>query len=119
MEKRSILDFVGMEYQNALISVANLNKEFGFLQGLDDIYEDIRTSFPVNPNNEVHFMVCMMFLQAHNEFYISMSQLFRSHLGKAFPSVLTMVFKDTLKLAAIVLSCIPNMTNSSTFWANF
>ena len=86
MEKRTILDFIGMEYQNALISVANLNKEFGFLQELDDIYDDIRTTFPVNPKNEVHFMVCMMFLQAHNELYISISQLFRSHLGKAFIS---------------------------------
>lgn len=86
MEKRSILDFIGVEYQNALISVANLSKEFYFLQELDNIYDDIRKTFPVNPKNEVHFMVCMMFLQAHNEFYIGMSQLFRVHLGKAFIS---------------------------------
>ncbi len=45
--------------------------------------------------------------------------LFFSRNDELYLRALLMVFRDTFRLLAIALRGIPNMTNSSTFWANF
>lgn len=87
MEETNILEFIGFEQQNTLISIANLKSELGFLIELDGIYQEVKNSFDPNIDNIVHFMTGVMFLKTRNELYIGMSQLLRSHLSKAFLSL--------------------------------
>jgi ATP-dependent Lon protease len=85
--KNNILEFIGYEHHNELVSIANLKGELSYLQDLDDIYQEVKDSFPVSETNDTHVMVSVMFLQAHSEFYVGMSQLLKSHLSKAFFSL--------------------------------
>lgn len=87
MAENNILEFISFEHNNELVSIANLKGELGFLQEFDEIYQDTKDAFPVDRNNDVHLMVGVMFLQAHSEFYIGMSQFLKSHLSKAFLSL--------------------------------
>lgn len=86
-EAGNILEFISTEHNNELVSVANLKSELGFAQELDEIYKEIRQAFRVDANNDVQCIVATLYLQAHNEFYIGLSQLLKSHLGKAFISL--------------------------------
>lgn len=86
-KKNNILEFISFEHHNELVSIANLKGELGFLQELDEIFQDTLHAFTVNKNNDVQFMVSTMYLQAHSEFYIGMSQFFKSHLSKSFLSL--------------------------------
>lgn len=86
-KQNNILEFIGTEHHNHLVSIANLKGELGFLQELDEIYQEALHAYSVNKNIDVQFMVCTMYLQAHSEFYIGMSQFLRSHLSKAFISL--------------------------------
>jgi hypothetical protein len=83
----NILEFISAEHNNELVSIANLKHELGFLQELDGIYQEIRSSFSINSDDDLHCMVATLYLQAHNEYYIGMSQLLKSHLGKSFISL--------------------------------
>lgn len=87
MAKNNILEFISFEHHNELVSLANLKEELGFLQELDEIYQDTKDALPIDRNNDVQFMVAMMLLQAHSEFYIGISQFLKSHLSKAFISL--------------------------------
>ncbi len=87
MGKINIFDFIGSENQNKLISVANLKGQLGYLQELDEIYQDLHHVFIVDSKNDMHYIVATLFLQAHNEYYIGMSQFLSSHLVKAFISL--------------------------------
>lgn len=87
MSNINILEFIGFEQHNELVSVANLKGELGFLQELDEIYQETKDAFPANKNNDTHIMVGLMFLRAHSEFYVGMSQFLKSHLSKAFLSL--------------------------------
>ena len=86
-KQNNIFEFVSFEHHNELVSIANLKGELGFLHELDEIFQDTLHAFTVNKNNDVQFMVSMMYLQAHSEFYIGMSQFLKSHLSKAFMSL--------------------------------
>ena len=86
-KQNNILEFVSFEHHNELVSIANLKSELGFLQELDEIFQDVLHVFAVNKSNNVQFMVSTMYLQAHSEFYVGMSQFFKSHIGKAFFSL--------------------------------
>ena len=77
-----ILEFISKEHNNELISLANLKGELGYLQELDEIYREVRKAFSVEATNDLHYAVSLMYLQAHNEFYIGMSQYLKSHLHK-------------------------------------
>lgn len=83
----NILEFIGFEQHNTLVSIANLKGELGFTQELDEIFHDAKHGFTVDRDNELQFVVSMLFLQAHNEFYLGMSQFFKAHLGKSFFSL--------------------------------
>lgn len=87
MTNFNILEFMGFEQHNELVSIANLKGELGFLQELDEIYQETKDAFPANKNKDTHIMVGLMFLRAHSELYIGMSQFFKSHLSKAFLSL--------------------------------
>ncbi len=87
MANINILEFIGFEQHNELVSIANLKGELGFLQELDEIYQETKDAFPANKNNNTHIMVALMLLRTHSEFYISMSQFLKSHLSKAFLSL--------------------------------
>lgn len=87
VKKSNILEFISLEHHNELVSLANLKGDLVFLQELDEIYQDTRNAFSVNKNNAVQVMVGTMYLQAHSEFYIGMSQFLKSHLSKAFLSL--------------------------------
>lgn len=84
MAYNNIIEFIGLEYHNELASVANLKEEFLFLKELDEIYQEIQHAFMATPNNQI---ITIMFLQAHTEFYVGMSQFLRCHLSKAFLSL--------------------------------
>jgi hypothetical protein len=86
-ESDNILGFISVEHNNELVSVANLKAELGFAQELDEIYQEIRQAFRIDANNDVQCIVATLYLQAHNEFYIGLSQLLKSHLGKALISL--------------------------------
>ncbi len=86
-KQNNILEFVSFEHHNELVSLVNLKGELGFLQELDEIYQDVLHAFSVNGDNNVQFMVSIMYLQAHSEFYVGMSQFFKSHISKAFFSL--------------------------------
>ncbi len=62
-----------------------MKDEFGFFQELDEIYQETLHAHSVN--TDVQFMVRTMYLQAHGEFYVGMSQFLRSHLSKSFLSL--------------------------------
>lgn len=87
MANFNILEFIGFEQHNELVSIANLKGELGFLQELDEIYQETKDAFPASKNDDTHVMVGLMFLRAHSEFYIGMSQFLKSHLSKAFLSL--------------------------------
>jgi len=83
----NILEFISFEHNNELVSIANLKDELGFLQKLDEIYQETKDAFPVDGDNDVHVMVGVMMVMAHSEFYAGMSQFLKSHLSKAFISL--------------------------------
>lgn len=87
MATNNILEFMGFEHHNELVSIANLKNEFAFLQELDEIYQETKDAFPVSRNNDLHVMIGVMLLRAHSEFYIGMSQFLRAHLSEAFLSL--------------------------------
>src|SRR3989338_6552768 len=87
VKQGNILEFIGFEQHNTLVSIANLKGELGFTQELDEIFQEAKYGFTVDRNNDVHFIVSMLFLQAHNEFYVGISQFFKAHLGKSFFSL--------------------------------
>ena len=57
MAKNNIIEFISFEHNNELVSIVNIKGELGFLQELDEIYQDTKDAFPVNRNNDVHVMV--------------------------------------------------------------
>lgn len=87
MSDYNILEFMGFEQQNLLVSFANLKGEIGFLKELDEIYQETKDAFPASKSNDTHVMVGLMFLRAHSELYIGMSQFLKSHLSKGFLSL--------------------------------
>ena len=87
VKQNNLFEFISFEHNNQLVSLANLKSEFGFLQELDEIYQETKNAFSINENNNVQFLVGVMYLQAHGEFYVGMSQFFRSHLSKSFLSL--------------------------------
>lgn len=87
IKKFTFLDFIGSEIQNKLKTISNLKGYFDYFKELDEIYKDIDDVFVIDPNEDIHKIVATLFLQAHNEFYISISQLLSSHLGKSLISL--------------------------------
>lgn len=87
IKQNDILEFISAEHHNEMVSIANLKSELGFLQELDEIYQDTLRAFSANENNDVQVMVSTMSLQAHSELYVGMSQFLKSHLSKAFMSL--------------------------------
>ena len=84
----NIFDFIGSENQNKLISVANLKGKIGYSQELDSIYQELNSVFTVDRSNDLHYIVATLFLQAHNEFYIGISQILSSHRSEEHTSEL-------------------------------
>ena len=83
----SILEFMGAEHTNELVSIANLREQLGYLQELDDIFNEIRRTFSAEGTSDLDCIVAILSLQAHNEFFISMSQHLKCHLSQAYISL--------------------------------
>jgi hypothetical protein len=87
MSAKNILEFIGIENQNQIISIANLKGELAYLQSLDDMYREIVRIYSPNKNVAIDVVIGMSFLKAHSELYAGMSQLLCCHLDKALLSI--------------------------------
>ena len=53
----NILEFISVEHQNELVSIANLKNELGFLQELDEIFGDVKHAFSPSASSDLQCIV--------------------------------------------------------------
>lgn len=82
----NIVEYLGAEHQNEMISFANIKEEHGALIALDELYREILNTFTAEYHEDLGLVISSLMMSVKNELYISMSQLLKTNVGKAFVS---------------------------------
>lgn len=77
--------FFGIEEENTLINMANLEKDFFFIQALDELFMECMELKAVD-DSKLRLPV-FLYLIVHNEFYLAASSFLRLHKSKSFLSL--------------------------------
>ncbi len=84
IQDSNFLEYIGVEEQNFLTSMANFREEFDIFAALDEIYRSPLKRLEVKPSESV---VCQLYLFVHFHLYFSVSCIMRAHLSEALSSL--------------------------------
>lgn len=84
IQDSNFLEYIGVEEQNFLTSMANFREEFDVFAALDEIYRSPLKRLEVKPSESV---VCQLYLFVHFHLYFSVSCIMRAHLSEALSSL--------------------------------
>lgn len=80
----NFLEYLGIEEQNLLTSVASFKPEMDLLYDLDQVYQAPVKRLEISTEDS---LISQLYLFVHFHLYFSISCLFRSHLAEALSSV--------------------------------
>ena len=77
----NIVEFLSVEHQQLITSMANLAGEFGRIQQIDDYFWKFMYRFVISEDD--HIIIAMLSRAAHRQYYISLSQYLRTEFSEA------------------------------------